>query len=321
MKKNPVAGREEKKIERGPRCEKRCFNFGGMFMGIILIGLGFFYLARNMGWLPQDAVINLAQLWPVLLIFIGLSMFSVRNWIAGILGFIFTFLVLIVVAFTMFGGILSVEKATESPIVIPVDESTEYVDLQIRHIFGRIFLGSGTVDNISGTLRSSIANLNVWNEPKDGSQSIFVDSEWGENWRSSAWRERKINDLSLNIDPNVLTHFYIEGGASEMSLDLRGIRTDLIGINSGAANMDLFLGNREALQVVKINAGASKINISAPTGTGVHIELKTGIVSKDLDGLRKISDNVYESEDYESAEKKIDIDLNLGASDLEFSFR
>ncbi len=299
---------------------KRRLNFGGLFLGIVLIAVGLFYLARNFGWLPANATLNFFQLWPLLLVFIGLSMISARNWLMTVFGFLFTLTILTVTFLTLAGSIVFRADVSETPINIAKNPDAEILNLEIRHMFGRMAIGSGEKDFIKGTLKSDISELEVRSSEESGAQNVFLEAAWDQAWRSKLWTERIANDLVLSLDPDILTHIYVEGGASDIDLDLKNVKTDLVGIDTGAANLKLALGNKVDSQVVKVNSGASNIEITAPQESGVRIAVKSGFISKEMNGLKKITENLYESENYASAGKKIDISLNLGASSLEFSF-
>jgi len=58
---------------------RRGFNVGRLFLGITLIIIGFLYLAKNTGWLPVGFNFHFIELWPILVVFLGLSMLSRRD--------------------------------------------------------------------------------------------------------------------------------------------------------------------------------------------------------------------------------------------------
>lgn len=56
-----------------------CCDSGGgtVLWGLLVIVIGGYYLARDMGWIPRDVA-----LWPIVLITIGVGMFigNIRRW-------------------------------------------------------------------------------------------------------------------------------------------------------------------------------------------------------------------------------------------------
>jgi hypothetical protein len=86
-------------------CHRGGFNPGKLFFGLFLIGLGLLYLAKNMGLLPADLNIDFAKLWPLLVIFLGLSFFTGRNWASIIIVILFTIIIIGLVAALIAGGV------------------------------------------------------------------------------------------------------------------------------------------------------------------------------------------------------------------------
>lgn len=72
-------------------------DFGKFSLGLFLLIIGILYLAQNLGWLPIVMQFDLWQLWPMLLIFLGLSLISGRGWVPILAGSILTITVLIIV--------------------------------------------------------------------------------------------------------------------------------------------------------------------------------------------------------------------------------
>lgn len=77
------------------------FNFGRLFLGLFLVLVGAAYLIKLAGWLAIN--FNLWQFWPVILIYLGFSILSIRNWLDFVLGFILTFSILFLVGYLLFG--------------------------------------------------------------------------------------------------------------------------------------------------------------------------------------------------------------------------
>ncbi|MFA5013256.1 MAG: GerMN domain-containing protein, partial [Candidatus Paceibacterota bacterium] len=87
-----------------------------------------------------------------------------------------------------------------------------------------------------------------------------------------------------------------------------------VNVEAGAATLNLKLGSRADVNNVSIGSGASTINVSVPYGVGVKVNLEAGLSTTNLNNLVKIDDNNFESSDYDTATKKINIVLRLGAA-------
>lgn len=87
--------REKTKPVSYPEYEQFCknpeINFGAFFLGIIIVALGIFILGESLGLLKMD--LNFWRLWPLILIFFGLTILdrkSIVNTIVGILAILAT---------------------------------------------------------------------------------------------------------------------------------------------------------------------------------------------------------------------------------------
>lgn len=79
------------------------FDFGKLSFGLFLIILGILYLAANLGWINLAFNFNVWQLWPLLIIFAGLSLLTGRT-VASIFAGIILTLTVITIAFILILG-------------------------------------------------------------------------------------------------------------------------------------------------------------------------------------------------------------------------
>lgn len=79
-------------------------NLGKLFLGLLLVFAGLVYFARAAGFLPAYGGMHWTQLWPVVLIFLGLSFVKIRGAAGVAAGLAFTIVVLGITAYAMFRG-------------------------------------------------------------------------------------------------------------------------------------------------------------------------------------------------------------------------
>ncbi len=63
-----------------------------------------------------------------------------------------------------------------------------------------------------------------------------------------------------------------------------------------------------------IEMGASKIRIYVPENSGCRLEGDMVLMARDLDGLKKIDSELYETPNYEYAQKRVSMRINGGVS-------
>lgn len=74
-------------------------GFGRWFLGLLLVLVGLLYLAKNTGLLPWDINISWGQLWPLLIIIIGLSMINRRSRVSIFFGVVIAAIAILLTLF------------------------------------------------------------------------------------------------------------------------------------------------------------------------------------------------------------------------------
>ena len=72
---------------------------------------------------------------------------------------------------------------------------------------------------------------------------------------------------------------------------------------------------------VSIDAGASSINISLPRSVGVKLEVDGALTSRNFQDFEMLDGDTWQSRNYDSAVKKIEIDIDAGVSSLNVGWR
>lgn len=296
--------------------EKRHPNLGRLFIGLIVLYLGVTYLGKNMGWFSFNFQLNWDLLVPAIIIAFGLSIISHRggilSWLIGVVVVLFLAGLIISAGF----GFLPVNQnfeVKEYPVTIQKDSSAQRAIVSIDTGAGNLKIDGQDDTLVTGKLVSSITSLKTNSGVSGTSQNVELTTGSKTNW---GWNFSRIkNDLTLGIAKNIPIDLDIDSGAMDMELDLSDIIASKVGIDTGASSLDLTLGDKTSSDVV-IDAGASSINIDLPESVGAKVTIDSGVTSKNFNGFTKIDNNKYESPNYASAEKKINIDLQLGASSV-----
>lgn len=129
----------------------------------------------------------------------------------------------------------------------------------------------------------------------------------------------KNKKLDYTIDSTTPWEMQINLGAAEGNLDFTGTAVKKVEINSGASDMKIKLG--EADIDVKINSGASDLKFEVPNNVGVRFR-SNGVfvdrVFKNDEFVKK--DGYYYSSNYDEAQFKADIEVNLAAGEVEVKY-
>ena len=297
-------------------------NKGGMgsfFFGLLFLVVGFVYLAQNLG-LVSGININfehLLKFWPVFIILIGLSMLSKGTWLGKLLSALIMLGIIALIAVSFFFPKKSFDIKKYS---FDIDQNSlaGSAVVNVKTGFASVIINGGAEVLASGKLESNIAHLITDTTTNNGVQQININTK-GED--VGPFLDTHTNDLQINLSDNIPMSLTIDSGASILDLDLSTIQMNNLRVNSGASKLNLVLGNRVALANAEINAGASMIDIILPKDLGVRLNVKSDLSSKDFPEFRPIDKNTYESNNYATAQNKIEISIDAGVSEISVSWR
>jgi len=257
-------------------------NKNRLFWGISVMFLGFLLLLNSLGVLHINA-------WkfagPMVLIFLGL-------W------FIFN---------TLF------QKTPQKPesLSIPSAGEEEFV-LEISHGAGKLQIGAAPTspDLLNGTFQHGV-NSQVFHQgsvtkiqltPASDPIDYLVPGNFhGMNW-----------DIQLNTQ--VPVSIDLKGGANESILNLADVNVKRLDISTGASRTEVTFSEKAVISRAKINAGVSEVDLHIPTPIAASISVHGKEMSSiHVDTLRFVQQgDHYESLNYATAEKKLDLEINPG---------
>ena len=298
--------------------QNKGFNFGNLFLGLIILSVGIFYLCKNYGWLPENLNLEILRLWPVLIIAVGLSLLNNKGFLSKTIGFIIFLTVITITSFIIFYGVKNDTKPilNENPFKIERSEKTNYSSIMIKSGVGKVNITGGSEEFADGNLRSNISNLKIDNDTSSEKQKLSLEVESRD--RIELLSEVK-NDLTVKLNSELPTDISLNLGVADSKLDLREVLVNNLDIEIGVANLDLIMGDRAEIAKVNLRSGVSSVKISLPDNVGSRIIIKEGLSSKQLEDFEKIDDETYQTANYDEAEKKIEIDLDIGLSRLEIN--
>jgi hypothetical protein len=106
-------------------------------------------------------------------------------------------------------------------------------------------------------------------------------------------------------------------GAADLEMDLTPFKVQKIDIDGGACAIQLKLGDKYKKTYVKIDAGASGIEIKVPATSACEVTTNTILSGHDLDGFNKISKGLYQTPNFSNSAHQIVIDIDAAVSGVE----
>jgi hypothetical protein len=261
-----------------------------IFWALLLVGIGFLFLAGNLGVITINVW---GLIWPVFLILLGI--FFIIGTSRG------------PVDMVREEGAVDLEGATSATVrvkhgagVITADSSADP---------GK--LASGTFTNgLDARVKKAGNHLDVVMQPK---RWIFPDLMLPWNWISN-----KGYQWDLGFTKEVPLNLVFETGAGEAQIDLTDLQVKDIKLSTGASSTEIKLPAKAGSTHVKVEAGAASVVIYVPDGVGARIESASGLASISIDTSRFPKLNgYYQSSNYEETENKADIRISSGVASIE----
>jgi hypothetical protein len=292
-------------------------NGRGLGFGILLLTVGAVWLlsiAKIVTWATFNALFTL---WPLVLVAIGIGFIFRSNRIVRTL----TWLVLLAVVIGY--GYINPAKdpwirfdsnaanVPNTTVTLEKSPQTEKADLTLDYGAMQINIDSEGSGLLDASINNSIISHSV-EELDNRTKSIKFEMK-NKSFIDLSGINKLRSDYHLSRD--VVWNLMLNTGAIDADLDLGGLKVEKLDIKTGVSSLNLDMGSCNT--VMKIESGASKIDISLPDDTGMKIRIDGGLNNSNLEknGWAK-ENNLYYSPDYNSKDFKIEAEINNGLGDL-----
>lgn len=300
-----------------------------LFWGGILVTLGTLFILRNTGIVYFNWY-SLIRLWPIMLVFFGITLLPIRNGVKLILS-LFTIVALFAVLLT---GNTDWDRETDYNWSInkrfESKDSNNYESDIANQYFYELYsenLKEATIkiEAIAGDFNLREESDYLFEFTQDGNIGPYMlSSNDSERHRIIRFKlrddirnfRRLVNDVELKLNKEPIWNFDIETGAAKLRLDLRKFKAQEVSISGGASSVNLKLGDLFPKINVYIQSGASSITLSIPEESGCEINTTTFLSSHNFDGFDKIDKGYYQTPNYDDAKNKIRIDIDAAITSL-----
>jgi hypothetical protein len=292
-----------------------------LFWPIILIGVGSILLLSNLGVITGNPWTIILQLWPVLLIALGLEILfgGSTGWRA---------VVSALLGLALVGGILWVLIA--QPAIPGLNFGSG--NLQTTNISqplngvesarAELSFGAGTskIYALSDSSNLIEGQLHTYGTPNfsvstSGNRATIVLSPGAASIplvlptiSEETWDVGLNSSVTYQIDLNV--------GVGQSRIDLSKLRLSGGGIDGGVGTSDLYLPGTGSYRLT-IKGGVGTIKIYVPSGLAVRAEVNGGLGSFNrLPGMQEVRDDVYETPGFSAAENAVTLIIDGGVGSI-----
>jgi len=256
------------------------------FWGFVLIIIGLVLLLDNLGLLGDINVWTL--LWPTCLILLG-------GWI--LLG-------------TLFRRAPETEHAS-----IPL-EGAQTARIKIRHGAGRLNIHTGAATGV--LMEGDFGGGLDYSCHREG-DGLKVKMEVPNQIFPFGWTPGVTLDWSFGLARDVALDLDFDTGAGEAYLELTELMVKTIRLKSGASATVINLPSTAGQTHVSVEAGAASVQFYVPSGVSARIRSHGDLATIDVDQSRfpLIGSQVYQSADFDTAENRVEMDLQMGVGSIQ----
>lgn len=300
-------------------------SFKNAFWGILLITLGALFLLKNLD-LIYFSWWDIWRLWPVLLVFIGISILPVKSGIKILLSVI---TIAIAAAFVAtnpsWGSRWPLEFRWESHS----DRDRHGMPIEQQAITEAFDAGTAEAlldfDAAAGdfTIRGITDELFEFEKEGNLGKYSYSVKDLGERKEVSitlddvvTLRKGISNTVSMKLNPTPVWEMNIDVGAAEIDLDLSDFMVSKLILDGGASSVDIMLGDLYPATKVSIDAGASSITIRIPESAACELNTEAVLSSKNLRGFTKVTSGTYVTDNFSDAETNFVINVDVAISSL-----
>jgi len=191
------------------------------------------------------------------------------------------------------------------------DPAIKVANLQINAGAGMFTIKDTTANLVDAKARGILGEYDFSSEQTDSIANI----DFHMHTRNFNLFKNKIrNQLDIRLNPKVTWDFDINLGASKSRFDLSQFDVRSLSLETGATSTKIKFGEKSEETNVDIRMGAARLTLEIPKNVGAEINSDMALIAKDFDGFSKKSDGYYSTDNFESAKKKIRINVEGGVS-------
>jgi len=303
-----------------------------VFWAFVLIAIGILFILNNFG-IFDFGWRALWSLWPLILIFWGISILPIKDWmkITGLV-LVLAFTILFFNRLTQhtpwyifhdhdgeyWGGDWNDDDSDtttcnykDQDLKVPFDSLSRKGVLRLIAAAGNFNLQGISSDFLDFSKRGDIGNYSLTTADNNGIKTIDLTMEKGRIRHSI-----KENKVDIKLTDKLPWDLDFDIGAAEIMLDLRYYRIDTVNVDAGASSITFKVGEKNPKTHLIFNAGAASISVEIPKASGCQVVSESFMVTKDFEGFEKKSNGLYETPNYAASKNKITITVKTALSKI-----
>jgi hypothetical protein len=260
---------------------RRPYRYRSFFWPALLVLVGIVALLVNTGQIPVERLGQLIDLWPLVLIVIGIELI-LRRTVHGVAGDVAAALIVLL---AIVGAVSYVTLAPNPSATRTLDTAGELGDSSTMRLEVNVGGARITIADTAPTGELYRAHID-YNGPTPhvgvatGSNTLQID----QRNQDVPFFQARTFVLRLELSPAVSWSVDINSGAATVNMSFAHAQVSSLSFNTGASTDDITLGTPSAVVPVELNGGAVTIRLHRPSATPVAVEVSGGALNVNVDG-------------------------------------
>ena len=282
----------------------------GLLFPAVLILLGVVFLLGNLGYIPPVQLRAIAQLWPLILIVIGVEAILGRREpilaLALELGIIVLAIALVAIQPT---GLFASAVPGPSEWIIQREGATS-LSLRVSGGAGDYRVSGGATALVEA--RTERGQIRARTTRRTDSADVRVEpAEVTDLFRFTGPPQGVVVRVASDVPASIR----IDGGAGDFTLDMSGLTVTDARIETGASNVHVVLPAPHGDVPMRIQAGAASIDIELPAGVEMRLTARGGALSVQSSNPRlAVVGGAGETSGYAAAKDRVTVTFEGGAA-------
>ena len=289
-------------------------GYRSLFWPGILILIGVFALLVNVGFVPVERLDRLVDLWPLILVVIGLELI-VRRSLQGPNAEIAAALIVLL---AIGGAAAYVALGRSIPTGVQTLDASDKVG-SLNHASARVEVGGAAITmQGSSSIGDDLFRAHI--EYSGRKPDVSLDTSSGEvqisqSNTSGFFFQSPRFVLALQLNSSVRWKIAVDSGAANDVFRLSTVHVEGIEVNTGASKEDITVGAPSGTVPITVNGGALTVNVHRPPGAAASVSVSGGAASLSFDGRQSkaVGTLTAQTSDYDRVSDRYEIQVDGGA--------
>lgn len=300
----------------------------GLLFPAVLIILGAVFLLGNLGYIPPVSLRAVAQLWPLILIVLGIeAILGRREPVLALAVELGVILLAVALVAAQPAGLFAPTSRGSTDASVE-REGAASLALRVSGGAGSYTISGGATALVEA--RSEGAELRVRTERRGSGADVRVDPAVGVSGDGPRFDLFRFNggppiEVRVRVANDVPASIRLEGGAGDFTLDMRDLIVTDARVATGASSLHVVLPAPRGDVSIRIEAGAASIDIEVPDGVEARIGASGGALSTSVTNPRfgggtgaslVAVGRSMQTSGYAGAKDRVTVTIEAGASSI-----